>query len=150
MPGELPPVIPEDSVPDTPPAPASRLSLNLGAMAAGEFQPAQGEGFDFLTTARAQNEVAITVRGDSKMKARRIMHLQPTMLGKGKVKAAWRPNSTQLAVAVVARSSHEWLGSSPLMIAKTSVSFPGPAFRWLRASLIFARRGACMTRLSPS
>jgi hypothetical protein len=99
MPGELPPVIPEDSVPDTPPAPASRLSLNLGAMAAGEFQPAQGEGFDFLTTARAQNEVAITVRGDSKMKARRIMHLQPTMLGKGKVKAAWRPNSTQLAVA---------------------------------------------------
>ena len=68
-------------------------------MAEGERNLGGGEGGDFLTTARAENEVAITVRGDSKMRAKRILQLQPTMLGGAAVKAAWRPNSSQLAVA---------------------------------------------------
>lgn len=82
--------------------PGSRLSLNLDSMAAGEHKLGDA---DFLTTARAANEVAITVRGDAKVKATRIMELKPNTLGKGKVKAAWRPITTkrrvssQLAVA---------------------------------------------------
>ena len=33
------------------------------------------------------------------MKAKRILQLQPNAIGKDKVKAAWRPNSDQIAVA---------------------------------------------------
>lgn len=84
--------------PLAPSASGSRLSLNLDKMAQGEFQPAI-EGENFLTTARAANEVAITVRGDSKVRAKRILQLLPKMLGGNKVKASWRPNSSQLAVA---------------------------------------------------
>ena len=79
-----------------------RLTLNLNRMAAGEQKL---EGQDFLTTARSQNEVAITVRGDSKVKAKRIMQLLPAAIGKGRVKAAWRSCgegrrcSSQLATA---------------------------------------------------
>lgn len=65
-------------------------------MGEGDIKP---EAPEFITTQRAKNEVAITVRGDPRMKAKRIMQLLPTYLGKDKVKAAWRPNSTQLAVA---------------------------------------------------
>jgi len=59
------------------------------------------DGGDVLTTARAQNEIAITVRGDPKVKAKRILKLLPSVLGKDKVKAAWRVGkaSTHLAVA---------------------------------------------------
>ena len=89
-------VDPSASVPEVRHADKSRLSLDLGKMTEGERDL---QGGDFLTTARAQNEVAITVRGDNKMKARRIMELLPTAIGKDKVKAAWRPNSSQLAVA---------------------------------------------------
>ena len=76
---------------------ASRLSLNLNSMAEGEHAFAAG---DFLTTARAQNEqVAVTVRGDSRMRARRILQLKPSTLGHGETFAAWRPHSLQLVVA---------------------------------------------------
>ena len=75
---------------------ASRLSLNLDKMAEGEHK--LGEA-DFLTTARAQNEVAITVRGDPRWKAKRILQLKNDVIGKDKVKAAWRPNHNQVAVA---------------------------------------------------
>jgi len=77
----------------------SRLSLNLDKMAEGERSLGGASGGDFLTTSRAANEVAITVRGDSKMKAKRILQLLPANIGKDKVKAAWRPGTSQLAVA---------------------------------------------------
>ena len=77
--------------------PKSRLSLNLQSMVEGEQALTGGE---FITTARAQNEVAITVRGDAKVKAKRILQLLPSVLGKDKIKAAWRPpKGNQLAVA---------------------------------------------------
>ena len=74
---------------------ASRLSLNLDKMAEGEHK--LGEA-DFLTTARAQNEVAITVRGDPSWKAKRILQLKSDVIGKDKVKAAGA-NHNQVAVA---------------------------------------------------
>lgn len=77
------------------PGSQKRLSLDLNRMAEGELAP----GGDFLTTARAHNEVAITVRGDSHITAKRILQLHPDNLGNDKVLAAWRPQSSQLAVA---------------------------------------------------
>jgi WD40 repeat protein len=57
-------------------------------------------GGDFLTTARAANDVAITVRGSKKTAFTCHMHLTPTSLGDSKVMSAWRPGSSaQLAVA---------------------------------------------------
>ena len=73
------------------------LALNLENMVQGEQALT---GSDFITTARAMNEVAITVRGDAKVKAKRILQLLPAVLGKDKLKAAWRPpRGGQLAVA---------------------------------------------------
>jgi len=57
---------------------------------------------EFLTTARAQNDVAITVRGgQNKIVFKRTLQLLPTVIGKSRVKAAWRPppHGGQLAVA---------------------------------------------------
>ena len=82
----------------TAPAPSaakSRLSLNLNGMAEGDH----AVGGDVIATNRAHNEVAITVRGETKMRAAKTMQLKPVNLGNGKVKAAWRPAGTQLAVA---------------------------------------------------
>jgi hypothetical protein len=78
-----------------------RLSLNLEAVAPPHMAPGERnlEGGDFLTTARASNEVAITVRGNSKMRARRILQLLPSSIGADQVKAAWRPKGSQLALA---------------------------------------------------
>jgi hypothetical protein len=94
------------ATPTAPPAPTpssaaevkKRMSLDLTKMAEGE-QNVGGDGGNFLTTARAANEVAITVRGDSRLRVRQILHLGPKALGHGKVQAAWRPKSSQLAVA---------------------------------------------------
>ena len=74
---------------------ASRLSLNLNKMTEGDHELSGG---DFITTERAKNDVAITVRGEAHMRARRIMQLLPNFLGRDRVKAAWRPKSSQLAV----------------------------------------------------
>ena len=74
------------------------IPLNLQSMVQGETDL---KGSEFLTTARAANEVAITVRGDAKVKAKRILQLLPAVLGKDRVKAGWRPKGAQLAVASV-------------------------------------------------
>jgi hypothetical protein len=74
------------------------IGLNLSAMAEGDMEL---KATDFLTTARASNEVAITVRGNAKVKAKRILQLLPAILGKERCKAGWRPKGSQIAVACV-------------------------------------------------
>jgi len=87
----------DDDAPTFKPSTSGKgLALNLQEVVQGEKDL---KASDFLTTARASNEVAITVRGDAKMKAKRILQLLPVVLGKEKVKAGWRPKGTQLAVA---------------------------------------------------
>jgi len=65
-------------------------------MAAGE--KALGET-DMIHSARATSEVPITVRGNAKAKARILMALKPDRLGAGRLKVAWQPHGTLLAVA---------------------------------------------------
>ena len=55
--------------------PAKGIPLNVNKISEGDTTlPAS----DFITTARAANEVAITVRGDAKMRAKRILQLSPS------------------------------------------------------------------------
>ena len=55
---------------------------------------------DFITTARARNEVAITVRGAAKARAKLLMKLTPKDCGNSNLKAAWQPcGGKRLAVA---------------------------------------------------
>lgn len=77
----------------------SKLALNLGTvpqMAQGEIALSTG---NFVATARAQNEVAITVRGAAKARAKLLFKLSPKVLGNSTVKTAWQPGGKQIAVA---------------------------------------------------
>ena len=79
------------------PAAKKKLALDVNRMAEGGERNL--DGGEFLTTARAANDVAITVRGNQKVAFTCKMHLTPTSLGDGKVHGAWRPGSVaQLAV----------------------------------------------------
>jgi len=75
------------------------MSLNLGAVS----QMVEGEkavdDVGTIHSARATNEVAITVRGVAKAKALQLMALKPDQLGSGRVKPAWQPVGGLLAVA---------------------------------------------------
>ena len=73
-----------------------RLLLNLGKMAQGDHAL---EGGDFITTARAQNEVAITVRGAAKARAKLLMKLTQKELGTSNVRASWQNGGAQIAIA---------------------------------------------------
>ena len=84
-------------------AKAPRVPLNLDKMKEGQSSI---DDVQTVTTARAVNEVAITVRGDAKMKATRILQLLPAVLGKGQAMAAWRPkNAGQVVVACLSEGS---------------------------------------------
>uniref|UniRef100_A0A7S3AT26 WDR19 first beta-propeller domain-containing protein n=1 Tax=Haptolina ericina TaxID=156174 RepID=A0A7S3AT26_9EUKA len=74
-----------------------KLALDLDKMAQGDHSLEPG---DFITTARARNEVAITVRGAAKARAKLLMKLTPKDCGNSNLKAAWQPcGGKRLAVA---------------------------------------------------
>ena len=80
-------------------ASSTGFNLNLagvdGGMVAGEQSLEAGE---FLMSARATNEVPLTVRGAAKARAQQLCALTPAMLGSSRVKAAWRPGGALIAV----------------------------------------------------
>jgi len=75
------------------------MSLDLSGlpkMAVGEKTVTEG---DIIHSARATNEVAITVRGAAKAKSRLLMAFASDRMGKGRMKPAWQPKGQLLAVA---------------------------------------------------
>ena len=88
------------------PADARKFSLNLSGlqqeMTPGDHVPGSARkpgSEDFLTTARAHNDEAITVRGAAKVRTVRLAEYGPKRLGAARVKAAWQPGGALLAIA---------------------------------------------------
>ena len=52
-----------------------------------------------LTTPRATQEVALTVRGEPKHKQKKLFQVGPDKLGAGTLKFAWRPGGKMIATA---------------------------------------------------
>ena len=84
----------------------NQFSLNLSGLSASLGEPpAEGDhklgGGDqgILTTPRADQDVAITVRGAPKHKQRKLFKLGPDTLGTGPLKFAWRPGGQMIATA---------------------------------------------------
>ena len=65
-------------------------------MAQGNQTP---QGAEFIATARATDEVAITVRGHAKVRSRQLAALNQELLGNDKVYAAWRPSGHHIGIA---------------------------------------------------
>ena len=88
------------------PADARKFSLNLSGlqqeMTPGDHVPGSARkpgSEDFLTTARAHNDEAITVRGAAKVRTVRLAEYGPKRLGASRVKAAWQPGGALLCIA---------------------------------------------------
>jgi len=81
----------------------SRFSLDLStipkAPVEGEHKLGDGKEATTLTTPRAQNEVAITVRGEPKHRQKCLFQVGPDKLGSTRFKFAWRPGGTMVATA---------------------------------------------------
>ncbi|KAL1502933.1 hypothetical protein AB1Y20_011004 [Prymnesium parvum] len=86
---------------DTPSS--GKFSLDLSSLAKPSGAPVEGEhtlaDAPTLTTPRAQNEAAITVRGEPKHRQRALFKVGPEQLGSSPFKFAWRPGGQMLATA---------------------------------------------------
>jgi len=85
---------------------SGQFSLNLSGLSASLGEPpAEGDhklgtgDQGILTTPRADQDVAITVRGAPKHKQRKLFKLGPDTLGSGPLKFAWRPGGQMIATA---------------------------------------------------
>jgi hypothetical protein len=99
--------LPTPELPKLPGAPSSSgFSLDLSSLPKQE--PTAGEhkleGGGTLTTPRASQEVALTVRGEPKHKQKQLFKLGPDKLGEGRFKFAWRPNAEAGGVAMATAS----------------------------------------------
>jgi len=105
--GKLPPSATPPAVPAVPPALSSTsstgLSLDLSgipksAPVEGDHKLGSSEGMT-LTTPRASQEVALTVRGEPKHKQKKLFKVGPERLGDSRFKFAWRPGGAMIATA---------------------------------------------------
>ena len=82
----------------------SSFSLDLSSLAT-PAAPVEGDhklgekDVGVLTTPRAGQEEAITVRGEGKYKHRKLFKLGPETFGSGPLKCNWRPGGEMLATA---------------------------------------------------
>jgi len=93
--------MPEDAIakPSVPGAAAGTTGLSLDLSTIPKTTPVEGEhkldAGATLTTPRAAQEEALTVRGQPKHKQKKLFHIGPDKLGDGRFKFAWRPSTAE-------------------------------------------------------
>jgi len=83
-------------------ASSTGFSLDLSSIpkeAPAEGEHKLGDSSTTLTTPRAANDVALTVRGQPKHKQKMLFKVGPDRLGEGRFKFAWRPKGQMIATA---------------------------------------------------
>jgi len=92
------------STPIEAPGGSSKFNLDLSTIPTrepveGDHKLGDGTEANTLTTPRAQQDVAITVRGEPKHRQKMLFQVGPDKLGAGRFKFAWRPGGEMIATA---------------------------------------------------